>query len=210
MRILPIACLALALAACQPVSLTASAPPELQRQVLHADGEGGDDPHDHTPLPISNDTWNLPLSGPAGEKLVPTSAMASTHHGCMAPGNAIDGDTDSAWANADIQEGEAWMTLTFPTEKTFRGIRIKTDPTAHGVTFKVMTSNDGVRWEPASGRLVNLSWGMEPQEVAGQGRILKLEFFNHMVKPTHRFTVFELEAYGGAATPGVPFPWITD
>jgi hypothetical protein len=51
---------------------------------------------------------------------------------------------------------------------------------------------------------------MEPQEVAGEGRFLKLELFNHMTQPTSRFQVFELEVYGSVSPPGVSFPWLRD
>ena len=199
--------LALALTACQPIAPTMMPAAPLARQVLHSEGEA----HEHEPArdytpARPGEVWELPLTGPQGEKLRPMRATATSHHGCLVADRAIDGDMATNWANADLSEGEAALTLEFPSASKFRGIRIKTDPTAHGVTFKVMTSSDGVRWNPSSGRLVNLTWGMEPQEVAGVGRFLKLELYNHMLKPTSRFQVYELEVYGGGT--GVGLPWM--
>jgi hypothetical protein len=204
MRISLTLALAMALTACQPISPTAAPMASMSRQVLHAEDA---DTHDHTPV---SEVWTLPLTGPQGEALKPLGATSSTSHGCMTADKAIDGDPHSSWVNADLLEGEAALTLSFDRKHQFRGIRIKTDPTAHGVTFKVMTSDDGVRWNPSSGRLVNLSWGLEPQEMAGEGRFLKLELFNHMTRPTRRFQVFELEVYGAVSPPGVSFPWLRE
>jgi hypothetical protein len=208
MRISLTLALALALTACQPISPTAAPLASMSRQVLHVEDADTHD-HDYTPAP-PGEVWTLPLTGPQGEALKPLGATASTSHGCMTADRAIDGDPNSSWVNADLLEGEAALTLAFDRKHQFRGIRIKTDPTAHGVTFKVMTSDDGIRWNPSSGRLVNLSWGLEPQEVAGEGRFLKLELFNHMTRPTSRFQVFELEVYGAVSPPGVSFPWLRD
>lgn len=208
MRISLTLALALAMTACQPISPTAAPLASISRQVLHAeDADAHDHATDYTP---SNEVWTLPLTGPTGTPIAPVGAAATTSHGCMTADKAIDGDTNSSWVNAELSEGEAALTLSFDRKHQFRGIRLKTDPTAHGVTYKVMTSDDGVRWNPSSGRLVNLSWGMEPQEVAGEGRFLKLELFNHMTQPTSRFQVFELEVYGSVSPPGVSFPWLRD
>lgn len=208
MRISLTLALAVALTACQPISPTAAPLASLSRQVLHVeDADAHDHATDYTP---SNEVWTLPLVGPQGDALRPLAATATTSHGCMTADKAIDGDTNSSWVNAELSEGEAALTLSFDRKHQFRGIRLKTDPTAHGVTYKVMTSDDGQRWNPSSGRLVNLSWGMEPQEVAGEGRFLRLELFNHMTQPTSRFQVFELEVYGSVSSPGVSFPWLRD
>jgi hypothetical protein len=208
MRISLTLALALAVTACQPISPTAAPLASISRQVLHAeDADAHDHATDYTP---SSEVWTLPLAGPQGAPIAPIGATATTSRGCMTADKAIDGDPNSSWVNAELREGEAALTLSFAQKHQFRGIRLKTDPTAHGVTYKVMTSDDGRRWNPSSGRLVNLSWGMEPQEVAGEGRFLRLELFNHMTQPTSRFQVFELEVYGSVSPPGVSFPWLRD
>lgn len=133
--------------------------------------------------------------GTAGFRVMPEAATASTTRECFAPALAIDGNPATHWSNGLYLEPEAWVTLAFAERHDFRGVQVKTGPLPPGVTFKFATSDDGETWDPASGRLVNTTWGMEFQDVIGAGRYLRLRIFNHMIAPVPHFSLYEIEVY---------------
>ena len=135
-----------------------------------------------------------------GDRLRPEAATASSTLKTLEAARAIDGNGASYWASGGYREEEVALTLRFPAKQAFRWARVKTGPLPHGATYKFMVSDDGRTWAPASGRLVNTTWGLQLQEVQGEGRYLRMRLFNHMVAPAPRFTVYELELYGGPAT----------
>jgi hypothetical protein len=173
--------LAAALSACQALPPTALS--EAPRHVLRYNGIAGTD-------------LTLPVYLPDGNRLTPVSAEASDSYRGLGAARAIDGQPGTAWVSADPHAANASLTVTFPTHSEFRGMRIKTGPTPDATTFKVMASDDGVHWDPISGRLANLTWHMEPQEIGGSGKQLKVVFYNSLLDAHTRFWLFELEVYG--------------
>lgn len=183
MRVMLVPVVLLALTACQAAPGAVWPPPaESARSVLHAGGDHG---------------TGGPVAG-VGPRVVPESATASSSRTCFEAALAIDGHPGTHWSNGLYLEPEASFTLAFADRHDFRGVRVKTGPLPPGVTFKFATSDDGETWDPASGRLVNTTWGMEFQDVIGTGRYLRLRLFNHMLAPVPHFDLYEIEVFEGA------------
>lgn len=143
---------------------------------------------------------------PVGTRLTPIAATASTTYTGLTPQQAIDGNLSTQWANGGYKEPECWLQLQFPQVVSFGQAKIKTGALPTGVTFKFDTSMDGVTWEPASGRITNLTWGMEAKDLVGQGKYLRVRFLNSQTDPIARFQVYELEAYAGSGSSEVTSP----
>jgi hypothetical protein len=172
---------AASLAACQAAQFSPESGPT--RHVLRYNGIAGTD-------------ISLPVYLPEGNPITPSGAAASDSYPGLGAKRAIDGHDATAWVSADPESAESWITVHFDKPYDFRGIRIKTGPTPEATTFKVRASDDGKSWSPVSGRLVNLTWGFEPQEVGGSGRYLQVRFFNSMQGAHNRFSLYELKVYG--------------
>lgn len=169
--------IALALAACQ------SAPSTPVRHVLHAE--------DGTPIGVQP----APAEG-LGTRWTPTGATASSSVSHHLPAVAIDGNLDTFWDSGE-PSATSTITLAFAERHRFRWLRLKTGPTAEGASMKVMVSDDGTTWNPASGRILNSTWDPEVHDVVGDGKYLQIKFFSPMDGPKQHFQVHELEAYGG-------------
>lgn len=183
MRVFPLLVLVFTLTACQAAPGAVLPPPtEGARSLLHAGGDHG-----------SGD----PVTG-VGLRVVPEGVTASSSRTCFEPERAVDGNPGTHWSNGLYLEPEAAFTLAFAERHDFSGVKVKTGPLPPGVTFKFATSDDGENWDPASGRLVNTTWGMEFQDVIGTGRYLRLRIFNHMLAPVPHFTLYEIEVFEGA------------
>jgi hypothetical protein len=133
-------------------------------------------------------------------------AIASTTYNGLVASQAIDGNLGTQWANGGYKEPEAWLRLEFPSVVTFGQVKIKTGALPTGITYKFETSNDGTTWSPASGRITNLTWGMEAKDVVGAGKYLRVRFLNSQTAPIARFVVYELEAYAGSGASEVTSP----
>lgn len=139
----------------------------------------------------------MPREG-LGQRWRPLRATADSSEVHQAPGQSIDGDQETFWASAGKVD-EARLTLAFPQRQAFRWALVKTGPMPDGATFKFLVSDDNATWTPAYGRTTNSTWGMELQDIHGEGRFLQVRFYSRIGGPALRFTVHELEVYGGAA-----------
>lgn len=138
----------------------------------------------------------MPAEG-LGPRLLPMGATANTAENNHAAGLVIDADQGSYWASGP-QASEATLTLAFSSRHSFRWALIKTGPLPAGVTFKFMVSDDGTSWNPASPRQMNSTWEMQLQDIYGEGRYLRVQFFNRDGGPPTRFLVHEIEVFSGA------------
>lgn len=154
-----------------------------------------------TPTPTSSAS---PV--PVGTRLTAIAATASSTYTGLPAERAIDGSLSTQWANGGYKEPECWLQLEFPQVVSFGQAKIKTGALPTGVTFKFDTSVDGVNWSPASGRITNLTWGMEAKDLVGQGKYLRVRFLNSQMDPIARFQVYELEAYAGSGSSEVTSP----
>jgi hypothetical protein len=180
--------LILFLGACQAQPTPSAA----TRHVLHEDEDGHD--HDHgaaVPGVVPTPTAGL------GARWTPTEATADSSVSHHVAAVAIDGDLDTFWDNG-TPAAESQLTLAFAERHPFRWARLKTGPLPDGVTMKFFVSDDGAIWNPVSGRAINSTWGMELQELTGEGKYLRVRFYKKLQGPDVRFKVYELEAYGGA------------
>lgn len=124
---------------------------------------------------------------------------------------AVDGLLATGWASPVVRPARTAVVLRFGERRTFTRLRIRTGPMPEGTTFKADVSDDGLNWEPSSGRLKNTTRGMEDKELHGSGSFLRLRFYNSDTHPIDRFEVYEIEVYGEAsgaapAPAGTPTP----
>lgn len=169
--------IALAVAACQ------AAPPTPIRHVLHEDGGAG------------VGVQPAPAEG-LGTRWTPTGATASSSVSHHVPAVAIDGNLDTFWDSGE-PSATATITLAFAERRPFRWLRLKTGPLPDSTSMKVMVSDDGTTWNPASGRIYNSTWDLENHDILGDGKYLQVKFFSPMEGALQHFKVHEIEAYGG-------------
>lgn len=122
---------------------------------------------------------------------------------------AVDGVLATGWASPAVRPARTALVLRFGDRHAFTRLRIRTGAMPEGTTFKGDVSDDGLNWEPASGRLKNTTRGMEDKDLFGTGRFLRLRFYNSDTAPIDRFEVYEIEVYGEAAG-ATPAPSPTD
>lgn len=114
---------------------------------------------------------------------------------------AIDGDTDTQWANADpntdaasemSRNGIAWFGLDFSETMNLDHMRIKVQPTRRGSYYeaRVADSLDYVprSSDPAMQRITNRDYQMEYKPLSGSGKYLILIW--------HKNDTCDVDAYG--------------
>lgn len=175
---------------------------------LVVNGEAGPTPTP-TPTPSASPTPTptpTPSATPTGaaSRVSPAAVTASSTYANLSPQRAIDGNLSTQWASGGYRESEAWLAARFGGAIAFESIRIKTGALPSGVGYRLETSDDGQTWRSASGTLTNTTWNLESKPVSGEGRYLRVRFFNAASAPLARFSIFELEVYGRAATNTAP------
>jgi hypothetical protein len=120
-----------------------------------------------------------------------TSGSGYTTYGVN---RAIDGDTNTEWANQGWQDRDAWLILNYDRPMNFDTVEIKTGPMKRS-HYVLETSMDGNTWRRASGVLRNRTWDMEVKKVNGRGRFLRVHWYNDD-DPRGYFAIFEVQAYG--------------
>ncbi|MDB5095664.1 MAG: sialidase [Cyanobacteria bacterium RYN_339] len=136
----------------------------------------------------------------SGEALQPSSVdsssarTASSGYSVYGVNRAVDGDTNTEWANEGWRDRQAWLSLSFDRVMNFDSVEIKTGPLQHS-HYVLETSVDGYDWRPASGPLKNHSWQMETKAVNGRGRYLRVHWYNDD-DPRGYFAIFEVQAFG--------------
>ncbi|MFN3430970.1 MAG: lysyl oxidase family protein [Candidatus Sericytochromatia bacterium] len=131
----------------------------------------------------------------AVERLTPTGIQAEAG-GAVA--RAVDGVLATGWVSPAVKPARTALVLRFGDRRAFSRLRIRTGAMPEGTTFKGDVSDDGLNWEPASGRLKNTTRAMEDKDLYGTGRYLRLRFYNSDTHPVERFEVYEIEVYGEA------------
>ena len=135
------------------------------------------------------------------ESLTPSDVQASSSrvstngYSVYGINRAVDGNTDTEWANDGWKERTAWLTLQYLRPMRFTEINIKTGP-LYRSHYVVETSNDGYDWRRASGPLRNTTWQMETKEIRGTGRFLRIRWINDDDEPRGYFSIFEVAANG--------------
>lgn len=171
---------------------------------LYVNGETGTTP---TPTPTPS-TGATPTPSPSASasptpapgtpvRVTPIGSTASSTYAGLPTTRAHDGNTSTQWSSGTYKSPEESLTLQFASSVNFSQMKIKTGALPGGITYKTEVSQDGVTWEPGSGRLTNITWGMETQDIGGTGKFLRIRFFNSETEPLARFNIFEVEVYGG-------------
>lgn len=137
--------------------------------------------------------WHLMAAPAPMRRVVPVGVTASSTYRGFIADRALDGDPSTRWASGGERPPTEALTMRFARMVEFGRLRIRTGALPEGITFKADASNDGLTWEPISGRLKNTTSGMEAKDLFGRGRMLRLRFFNSDTAPIERFSVYEVQ-----------------
>lgn len=159
-------------------------------------------PPSPTPLPSAS----APAS--AGSS-TPIAVSADSSYASLDPSLAVDGNLSTQWSSGGYQAAEAWLQLDFGAVRPFSQLALKTGALPSGVSYQLELSADGQQWTPVGDRQTNTTWQLETKPFVGQGRYVRVHFYNNPSQPIARFSVFELQVDGQANSAGTPTPTST-
>ncbi|WP_102193383.1 discoidin domain-containing protein [Microbacterium aurantiacum] len=144
-----------------------------------------------TPTPTPNPTDALISTG----KPVVASSVESPGHEA---GKAVDADASTRWASAE-GAGTQWIRVDLGTGAKVSKV-VVTWEAAYAKRYTVDMSNDGTTWTPLTSETAGDGATDEHTGLNGTGRYLRI---NATERGTaYGYSLFELEAYGVAGTPG--------
>lgn len=134
--------------------------------------------------------------GRQGYVLRPIRTYSSSDYARTSAYDAVDGNTDTQWANAGYQRGYGWLMLEFARNVDIESVDIKVGQLPRGVRYRFEVSDDGRNWTPVTRTFSSSTWQLENHYIGAHGRFLRVNFRNSSRNPVARFSIFELIVYG--------------
>ncbi|WP_407359220.1 discoidin domain-containing protein [Microbacterium sp. LTA6] len=145
-----------------------------------------------TPTP-TNPTETLISQGkPVTASSVETSEFPASH--------AVDGSMTTRWASAEGVDPQ-WITADLGTGAKVSKVVLKWEA-AYASKYRVEMSTDGSTWTPLKTETAGNGGTDEITGLAGTGRYLRV--FGTARGTTYGYSLWELQVYGTAGTPGGP------
>lgn len=156
---------------------------------------------------------NAPTTSPAAPAIAPgyhlldfgelpvVGVRASSTREGFSPGNVIDDNPNTMWANAGYLSHRAWVEVRLAQPSRIGGIGIKTGPTPEGATYDVQVSQDGYNWQTVLSDETNSTWQVETKRFPPgvSGSYVRILWHNPQFAQQPHFSIFELKVYGPRA-----------
>lgn len=154
-------------------------------------GTPGTTPPTPTPTPTPNPSDPLISTG----KPVAASSVEAAGHEA---GKAVDANATTRWASAESASTQ-WIRVDLGTGAKVNRV-VLTWEAAYAKKYTIDMSNDGITWTPLKSETAGDGATDEHTALNGTGRYLRINATERAT--AYGYSLFELEAYGVAGTPG--------